>query len=454
MSDEFLRQVAPVFETPLLSANHFRLIAEWSLDYFRQYSKAPKQHIENMYHGWVEKHADQRELVSAIHDLLEFMSSEYAREPDLNIPFLIDQMNEFFTLKKLQKVKDELEYSLVHRDVQAAKEALAQDVNAKLGQSQGYDPLHDDVMWERAFSESQKPLLAFEGDAGKFFTNSLSRDALIGILAPEKRGKSWWCVEFVFMALQNRKRVALFEVGDMSESQIQVRLGSRLSGLPSLDWLVGQEVRVPTAFKMMDGGIKTRYSTETLERLVDKASAQAGVRRFLRRAGIPREEAYARFSVHANGSVCVGDIDSILTQWECKDGFIPDVIVVDYADILAPEPGTLSLSRRDQINMNWMALRRLSQERRALVIVPTQADADSYGAECLNLNNFTEDKRKGSHVTGMIGLNQTDIEKQKGIMRLNWLLLRGQPFSSSKFLYVGQCLELGRAMTCCYMSKG
>ena len=128
------------------------------------------------------------------------------------------------------------------------------------------------------------------------------------------------------------------------------------------------------------------------------------------------------------------------------EGFIPDVIVIDYADILAPEDPRQQ--PRDQVNETWKALRRLSQERHCLVIAPTQANAASYDKWVQGMHNFSEDKRKLAHVTGMLGLNQTEEEKALHVMRLNWIVLRESPFNAQQCLWVGQCLEIGRAFYC------
>jgi len=142
----------------------------------------------------------------------------------------------------------------------------------------------------------------------------------------------------------------------------------------------------------------------------------------------------------------VRDIESILDGWEKKRGFVPDVIVIDYADILAPEDSKKQI--RDQTNETWASLRRLSQCRRCLVIAPTQADAASYDQHTQRMKNFSEDKRKLAHVTGMLGLNQTDSEKGAGLMRLNWIVLRETSFETRRCLYVAQCLSLGRVLCC------
>lgn len=112
---------------------------------------------------------------------------------------------------------------------------------------------------------------------------------------------------------------------------------------------------------------------------------------------------------------------------------------VDYADILAPiDPRVEPF--REQINMTWKALRGLSQKKHCLVVTATQADADSYTAWRLSRENFSEDKRKLSHVSGMVGINQTQAEKDRGLYRLNWVLLRELDFSESKCLWCASAL--------------
>ena len=171
--------------------------------------------------------------------------------------------------------------------------------------------------------------------------------------------------------------------------------------------------------------------------------------RLHRRYGLSQNHSYFLVSVHPTASVRVSDIDAILSRWEIERNFVPDVIIVDYADILAPENSRLQL--RDQMNETWASLRRLSQERRCLVLVPTQASAKSYQKSLQTMTEFSEDKRKMAHVTGMLGLNQTEQEKPLGIMRLNWIVLRESPYSVRQCLFVAQCLALGRAMCCAYL---
>jgi len=150
-----------------------------------------------------------------------------------------------------------------------------------------------------------------------------------------------------------------------------------------------------------------------------------------------------RLSCTSNSSTKVEDIRNSLDE-AIKEGWVPDVVVIDYADILAPEAGVRGEDFRQQTNDTWKALRRLSQDYHCLVVTATQSDAASYDARIIRKKNFSEDKRKLAHVTGMAGLNQTEEEKRKGLYRLNWVVLREAMSFESKCVVVAGCLALSR----------
>jgi hypothetical protein len=130
--------------------------------------------------------------------------------------------------------------------------------------------------------------------------------------------------------------------------------------------------------------------------------------------------------------------------WEKQDNFVPDIILIDYADILASDADSSRLEPRNQQNKIWQRLRKLSQQKHCLVVTATQADAASYDKNTLGLSNFSEDKRKYGHVTAMYGLNQSPEEKQIGIMRVNELVIRDGAFDRMNQIKILQCLEIGR----------
>ena len=149
------------------------------------------------------------------------------------------------------------------------------------------------------------------------------------------------------------------------------------------------------------------------------------------RGGFLRTVIEATLSVH--------EIEAHLDRYE-QDGWIPDVIVIDYADNL--DPPDMKSEYRNRIDETWRALRVLSLEKHVLVLTATQCDANGYGASVLNKDNFSEDKRKNRHVTGLFGINQTDTEKENGVFRLNWILKRSGAFHAKHVVHCVGCLAI------------
>jgi len=151
-----------------------------------------------------------------------------------------------------------------------------------------------------------------------------------------------------------------------------------------------------------------------------------------------------RLSTYANETLSVSEIKAVLDIWERNEEFIPDVIIIDYADLLTSDPDIRGLDFRNRQNIIWQRLRALSQLRHCLVITATQAAASAYGKDLLSMSDFSEDKRKYAHVTAMYGVNQTDEEKQIGIMRINQIVVREDDFLTSKPVHVLQRLQIGK----------
>jgi len=115
--------------------------------------------------------------------------------------------------------------------------------------------------------------------------------------------------------------------------------------------------------------------------------------------------------------------------------------------LLVP-PGTDD-NHRLVINDIWKELRRLALELDCCVVTATQTGRLGYGNEkdapfFFGPEHFSDARTKNDHVTAMIGLNQTALEKENGVWRLNFVDRR-EDFSSRKYCcYVAGNLGLGR----------
>jgi hypothetical protein len=232
-----------------------------------------------------------------------------------------------------------------------------------------------------------------------------------------------------------RNLTLYYSVGDLSEKQVYRRFITRATGRP----IEPGSVYKPRHLQPVKKGQPVMVEHECAEfpnRINKDEIVKARERIRLRTA---TEKPLLQITCTPNGSTSVSAIDADIEE-RIKQGWVPKVVVIDYADILASEPGTTSQDYRHQINATWSAMRRLSQKYHVCLVTATQSDAASYKTWLLTRDNFSEDKRKLAHVTGMCGINQTEEEKKFGIYRLNWLALREGIYYETR--YVTTCGSL------------
>jgi hypothetical protein len=414
------------------------LVAGWCVAYHGRYGAAPGRAIEGQFGRWAERNADQKDTIALVENFLTSCSAEFAEGESQNAAYIVDVADAHFNKVGLRALTNRIEACLDAGDLEGATNILSQYGRVELNGSGGIDVMQDQAALQQAFAEKQDALITYPGALGEFFGHSLGRDAFIAFMGPEKRGKTWWLLDIAWRAAMQRRRVAFFEVGDMSQGQIMRRWAARAAGRP-----LGQKtILYPTSITR---GEEDMFATAEHEEraytdMLSWQAAYAGMQEALTRH-VKSKDTYLRLSCHPNDTIPVGGVRAICQGWE-REGWVPDVVVIDYADILATPQGA-GPEGRDQINKTWKQLRALSQAHHCLVITATQADADSYGVATMGRKNFSEDKRKYAHVTGMLGINQTPDEKRAGIQRLNWLVLREDEFFETQCVHVAGCLAVG-----------
>lgn len=483
-SDSFVRQAMSFYDPDLLSAKYVRIVAEWCFNYFQKYEKAPGLHIQGIF----DAHADRmepadRELIA---DLLAGLSNEYERTDKINVQYMLDQSEKHFKARSLSRLAGTINGLLSEGETDEAEQALAEYKRVGRPETLGANPFKSVDTVQRAFEQAGTPLFTLPGALGRMLNRELNRDMFLGIMGAEKRGKSWYLNELALRAAKTRCNVALFQVGDMSQEQVVVRLGVRLSGKSNHECYCGEQlIPIPDCMNNQMGQCprgKMKNRAVMNKRVITdvKGAFESGEfkhhlpctecvgERFwkgsvwYKKIVIPKPlswrdawQAGNRFlgrikgrdfmlSVHPSHQLSVAGIKGMLDNWETFEGFVPDVIVIDYADNLVAENTREEF--RHQQNRIWQDLRGLSQERHCLVITATQAAGRSYKKASLEMEDYSEDKRKYAHVTAMIGLNQSTEEKKVGLMRINMIVQREGEFFSDAEVTVAQSLRTGRPL--------
>jgi intein/homing endonuclease len=140
-------------------------------------------------------------------------------------------------------------------------------------------------------------------------------------------------------------------------------------------------------------------------------------------------------------SASIEDLENDLDNLEYVHGFIPDVIVIDYADILQADNKDVSgVQKEDEV---WMCLARMASKKKALVLTATQLNKDSLTAKQITTAHTAKWIGKLGHVDAMFALNQTPEEKAMGMVRVSILEHRHKHFIQTQNCYVLQKFSVG-----------
>lgn len=493
-STEYLQQINSVWDAQLLESTTAKRLASWVWEYFEKYGKAPEKNIEGIFYSKLKNSNLPKDVAEEIEeDILPDLSEEYENE-SFNLSYLLDQTFKYLKERKLEIHSDSIQALLASNELEQAEE-MACNFNSLPNTGETDLDLSNDIVLDRldkAFISSTEPMIIYPKQLGKFWNGQLVRGALVAFMASEKRGKTFWMLDIGIRGCRQKKKVAFFQAGDMTEDQQLIRTSIYLtkksnkeeySGKmwePVRDCIHNQTNDCDKDVRECDFGIFEGNDVSLIKslELSDLIEAFGENKDYspchnckdyeLNRWGVPwirkidtknplnvdeAKDAFSKFfiehkrsfklSTHANGTLSIKQIKSILAIWEKRDDFIPDIIIVDYADLLSPER---QMDFRHQQNEIWKGLRNISQSQHCLLITATQADAKSYESNRLKMANFSEDKRKYAHVTAMYGLNQDPDgrEKRIGLMRINELVLREGDFDSANEITVLQNLKRGR----------
>ena len=495
-STEFAQQIRPLWDSAFIISTNLQRISTWCIEYYDQYQKAPGRTIEDIYFDKKDSNDIPKDLIESLEEDLEDLAEEF--DETFNLKYALEKAGTYLQKRHLELHQEEVESLKEAGDVDGATALASSYKGQSFEITDDIDLSGSQVLSniDNAFSASADPLLEYPGALGRMFNDKMIRGGFVAYLASEKRGKSFWLLDMAIRATVNRSKVAFFQAGDMTEGQQLKRICSYLAKKPISDKYTG-EIYVPVEDCILnqldlcdkeerrcDNGVFTggEFSEEDIRKNVTKKDLIEAFEDFgddyqpctnceeyrtrswgtpwLVPVNVPRvltvDEAKKKvekffinkkrrfkISTHPNSTLSVGNIRSILNRWEQTDGFIPDVVIVDYADLLITNKTN---EFRHQQNEIWKDLRALSQERNVLVLTATQADAKSYDTNLLKMSNFSEDKRKWAHITAGYGMNQDAYgrEKKMGLLRFNELVVREGEFDSTVAVTVLQNLNLGR----------
>lgn len=450
------------------------IIAKWIIGYYKQYKKAPKNTIQDIYN--TEKANLKSEESEFIGSFLSKLSDSFEKEEKINEDYILDRSVEYLKKRALKNIAEKIESCLDLNKLSDAEKALQSYREIRKDSAKFIDPFSDEEV-KKFFEDEQNTtnrMFRFPGALGELI-GDFERGTFIGVMGPAKRGKSFWLMEIALRAFFERYKV-LFVSLEMNAFKMKRRLLKRITAFgeetkdyvyPCFDCFKNQSgtcnktIKV-NSIKLLDSeGNKpkdfdpsSRYNPCTMCRgkrdFITKTWFTT-IKRPKRTLNNTRKNIQGlrtqfgenfRLICYPKFSANVSDIKADIELLEQEENFIPDAIIVDYADILAPEDARII--GRDRYDETWKMFGNLADIRRALVVTASQTNRQSFTKKNVMAIDAAEDIRKIANVDMMIALSQTGEEKRSGIMRVSVSAGRDSGFNELRTCTVLQNIALGQ----------
>lgn len=199
------------------------------------------------------------------------------------------------------------------------------------------------------------------------------------IIAPPNRGKSFALTNIGAGAVSNGYNVAHYTL-EMPEAQVAKRYDNRLLQ-KDINYLKGNASKALMALRNMQKHIKG-------ELMIKK---------------------------YRTNECTVDTIRSHLTRIHMEKGFKPDVVIVDYGDLLTPRR-TYS-DKRFELESIYLDLRDLGDEFKCPVWTASQANRGALDKKVITIGDLAEAFNKANIADLMVALCQTVEEKRDSLMR-------------------------------------
>lgn len=433
VNDRFLKEILRVIKIEHLEVPYSKIVFSWLSEYYEKYQKAPKEDIQEIYKQKI-KFTEENEEIETKDEIALFLSNlskKYEQYAEIhNIDFLIEESIKYLKIRSGVVLKEKLEQAILENDSKKLEMVIANYKRVEKLTGQGIDLLNDVDKVKDAFIVENDVLITFPGDLGKII-QPINRGDFVSFFGPGKRGKSHVLFYTSLQALQHGNKVMHITL-EMTENEMIRRAWPALTGNPRHTQTIKYAI-----FKENDEGKFDIIQNEKEKEGIDLESIeqfQKKLKRLYRKGNIK--------IIRPLESINVQWIESTLDNLYYYENYLPDVLVLDYADYMIPDKGFKNNENREKLNNIWVGLRQLAIRKNIAIVTASHTAKVTYDTD-IKTSHASEDIRKINNVTMAIGLNQTKKEKEMNVMRLSLMEIR-EGRGMAEQVVVTQCLDIGR----------
>ena len=433
MSDKCCQILLEYVKPTYFDSDYSRVITSWITDYYKKFKVAPKKDVSSIYKMRCDEIQDEA-LKDLIYDYLKNIS-----ESEINInneDYLVDRGKDFIDYKAFQEYTESLQACLDTRDMERARKVQQNYKKIATTETNEVSLLSPDSksIIEKALTTVDEELFTLPEHMSNVF-GKIHRNDFIAVLAGMKKGKSWLMQYLATEAMKQRLNVVFVSM-EMTREEVVQRMWKRLFGVKS--GIIPEGLYEGSKF-VEDPCEKDKYKVELVEYNLKnpKGKSVSSLQKELR--AMTNYSANLRIIAYPAFGASVQDITDRIEEL-AQDGFVTDVLVIDYADITKPIGGGSEL--RNQLDLIWKHLRGFAMKFHCCVITASQTNRAGLSSNVVNAETISEDIRKLAHVTSMVSMEQTGKMSKNHVMRLRNIAMRNG-WSSGPCVFP-QCLGLGQ----------
>ena len=369
------------------------------------YKKAPKDHVLDLFTDILDgKDIARKELYENVFDhITEFKDT-------INIEYTLKSIKNFISEQNLKQAVLNITDLLSGNDDEKLDKIKSLFNEAARDQINLFDP-------GTQLTDLSRSLLFLNEDRDKFYTGIAELDSkdltparkeLYLFIGLAKAGKTQWLINLTRQSLVRGKKVLHISC-EMSETRMAERYFSNLFGITKR-----YEPYKITKFESTDNGELTNIITN--EYMPKHFFGQEDIKKLIINKVI--DSSYDLNNLYIKefptGSLTINGIKAFLDMLE-GDGFIPDLLLIDYVDIMKlPSDGNYRIA----LGQLYKELRGIAVERNIAVVTVSQSNRDGMKAKKITEGNVAEDWSKIATADTIITYNQTDAEAELNLARL------------------------------------
>jgi len=465
LSTPLCREVIHQTDEMYFKSKGVKVVLGWIKTHYKKYKECLGTKINDYYE--LETDSLDPSVKEQIQNILEHLSSIESSELH-NIEYLKNRAYSLYRKKFYENQLAAANVYMENGELDKAEQALSKrfqhsDVVTQAKRLDDPDLISRSM--ELLFRDEDKdPFFKFEGRLGEFI-GELEGGWLVSFVAPPKTGKTVMLVESLVSAIMQKKNTIFFSF-EMPLHQIHARFLRRITGLAdpgggtyevpvfdcaknqdascilpcrvgygdltdnsgstprimpysdTIDWTVCDVCRGTKEFVPASWKVKVKKDPTT------ESEFRKNIDSYLRLYA-----KYCRSVFFPSRSASIEDLQGEINALIERENFIPDVIIIDYADLMRHLSGK---DKRLQLDDIWESLRALGQSMLVLVITASQTSKAAVDSIYIKSTDIAEDFSKIAKLDLGIGLAQTEAMKDANVLNSNIIAYRHGGFLISK----------------------